>query len=343
MSKLIKREYKNLSKKVNNGYLPVDYFRKNFFNNKVVGSGELKKKKIVYEDKDTTIKIDRELNQKHRDLLSLLFCEKNEKPNKDGSYIILTNVYALAKKMGYSNPKNCTNRIYNLLENLAKTRVSIVDKNKKTIFNYMLIGKSFYDKVSKDYKVEIPVETSKYIIYTTCVLMPKEINQKIVNIPDNKSKLKALISFMLSNKLLKNGIFFDTICTKLEIVDRYVKSRFKKLVKENLDLLEEFKISFKDDKFYLDEQIVDFERAITDKDIKDDNYKKWLKNTFKTYNESDKKLCKYKVNGEFKDLYIKDFKLHIMVDNILIRFSNDNKVEESIFKNLYEVYEQTIE
>jgi hypothetical protein len=32
MSELSKYEYKNLCKKANNGFIPVDYFRKNLFN-----------------------------------------------------------------------------------------------------------------------------------------------------------------------------------------------------------------------------------------------------------------------------------------------------------------------
>jgi len=337
MNDLIKIEYGNLCKKINNGYFPVEYFRKNFFNNGTRGSFEIKENKVVYKDDDISIKINRELNQRHRDLLSLLMYERNNKPDEKGNYQILTNLYQLAKKMGYKNPKNCTNIIYTLLNDLRNTSVHIRDVKNRKKYGFMLIGNYYYDEDLKDYIINIPHETSQYIIYTTGVLIPKAINQKIVLIPNNKSKLKALISFLLSNKPLKNGIYFDTICEKLEITDKSVKSRFKKQIKNNYELLEEFKIYFKDNKIYLDEQIVDFERAITLKDINNDNFKeeefkKWLNKFFEVY--ENKAVCKYIIDDDKKTLYLKDKKIYYFVEDISTLIT-DKKLEDEIFQKIY--------
>ena len=127
---LTEKEYMNLSRKVNKGYIPVDYLRKNLFNATVKDSKELKRKKIIYNDKQVKITVNRSLHQKHRDLLSLLFTDNKgvSKPNKDGSYIIYTNIYDLAKKMNYKTPKNSTNNIYRMLNDLAITRLEIEDE-----------------------------------------------------------------------------------------------------------------------------------------------------------------------------------------------------------------------
>ena len=87
---LTEKEYMNLSKKVNGGYIPVDYLRKNLFNATVRDSKELRRKKIIYNDKQIKITVNRSLHQKHRDLLSLLFTDNKgvSKPSKEGSYLI---------------------------------------------------------------------------------------------------------------------------------------------------------------------------------------------------------------------------------------------------------------
>ena len=46
MLKLSKPEYLNLCKKVNKGYISVEYFRKNLFNASLIASKDLERKKL---------------------------------------------------------------------------------------------------------------------------------------------------------------------------------------------------------------------------------------------------------------------------------------------------------
>ena len=267
---LTEKEYMNLSKKVNGGYIPVDYLRKNLFNATVRDSKELRRKKIIYNDKQIKITVNRSLHQKHRDLLSLLFTDNKgvSKPSKDGSYIIYTNIYDLAKKMNYKTPKNSTNNIYRMLNDLAITRLEIEDEF--GIFRHNLIAEDYYDKDTGRYMVRIPSITAKYHIFNWGIQIPQELNREIILIPDKLSKLKALISFILSNKALKNGISFSSVCDKLDILDSPNKSRFKKQIRENQELLDKFKIKYNEDKkifYYENIKEIDFEKALNIQNI----------------------------------------------------------------------------
>ncbi len=259
------QEYMHLTNKVNNNSLCVEYFRKSLFNTSFRGSKDLERKKTIYKDKKTTIKVDRSLNQKHRDLLSLLPYEQKSKISKNGSYYIKTSLYSLAKKMGYKSPKDSVNLIIKLLEDMQKTLMQV--KQGKKEYTHTLLGRSFYDEEDYEYIIQIPAETAKYHIYSTGVSIPQKYNDKIVAIENSKSRLKALISFIFSNAKLENGIFFETICDKLDITERTAKSKFKKQVLENLELLKEFKIKFEDDKFYLKKEKCTFYPALSEKQI----------------------------------------------------------------------------
>ena len=273
-------EYKNLSKKVNGGYIPVNYLRKNLFNATISASKELIRLKTIYDDGTTKLRVNRSLHQKHRDLLSILFSDNNgvSKPNKDGGYYIKTNLYKLAKAMGYGEGKkknskykisSATPLIEKFLNDLQSTLIIVEDDRFK--YTYQLIGESLfdkhnqYDKNTKNYIVKIPALTAKYHIFNWGVQIPKEINKEIVAIPNNLSKLKALISFILSNKALKNGISFSSVCDKLDILDSPNKSRFKKQIRENQELLDKFKIKYNKDKkifYYENIKEIDFEKAL---------------------------------------------------------------------------------
>ena len=52
---LTPKEYKNLSKKVNGGYIPVNYLRKNLFNATISASKELIRLKTIYDDGTTKL------------------------------------------------------------------------------------------------------------------------------------------------------------------------------------------------------------------------------------------------------------------------------------------------
>lgn len=331
--KLTKPEYKNLCKKANKGYLPVDYFRHNLFNSTVKTSVTLKRKKTLYKDDNIEIKANRSLHQKHRDLLSILMYEKNTKPEEDGSYLIQTKLYDLAKKMGYKKPFDNRHTIKIFLDDMRNTDITTIKSN--IIINNMLLGKSKYNSETDIFEIEIPAETAKYVIYTTGVLIPPEVNTKIVQIPNNKSKIKALVSFLLSNKKLKNGIGFDSICNKLDIIARNRKSEFRKQVLKNIKLLEEFKIQYIDDKFYLEEQIVKFERAIIEKDIERVKFKDYIKKILGLYNN--KTICKYIIEKKEEQLYIRDYKVCILLENQYIPLNNKKELLNDIFLYLYNI------
>ena len=262
---LTKIEYKNLSKKVNGGYIPVDYLRKNLFNATVRDSKELKRKKVIYNDNQIKITVDRSLHQKHRDLLSILFTDNKgvSKPSKDGSYTIYTNLYDLAKKMNYKSPKDTTNLMYKMLNDLATTRFEIEDEF--GILRHNLIAEDYYDKDSGKYMIRIPSMTAKYHIFNWGIQIPKEVNRDIVAIPNKLSKIKALVSLILSNKALKNGISFDSISDKLDILGASSKSKFKRQIRENQELLNKFNIKYDEEKkifYYQNIKEIDFEKAL---------------------------------------------------------------------------------
>ena len=257
-------EFANLVKKVNANCIAVDYFRKSLFNATVKNSYDLKRKKIIYDDGKMIIKVDRSLNQKHRDLLTTLMYEQKSDIQPNGSFYIKTKLYRLAKLLGYKTPNKATNRIYEMLIDMSKTILYINQDNK--VYNHSLLGDGYYDKNNDIYIIHIPAQTAKYLIYQVAMSIPKEINQKIVNIKN--AQLKALISFLLSNKRLENGIRFDTLCEKIEITKPNRKSEFKKLVEQNTELLKRFKIKYKDDKFYLKKEIVEFYHALSDNELK---------------------------------------------------------------------------
>lgn len=255
---LSKTELVNLTHKKNS--IPVEYFRKNLFNATTRTSCELKKPKVIFDDGTNKMIVNRSLHQKHRDILSILFTDnKNLKVNEDGSIEISTNLYYIAKEMGYDKPKDGTHVIKGFLYDLRHTEITFKTKKKDVAMpekgGHRLIGTYKYDEKSGDYIVSIPSETAKYRILNYAVEIPKEINRKIIAIPNNLAKVKALVSYMLSNQALKNGISFDKICDKLDIQNEN-KSRFKKELLENIELLQEFNITFNEEtKIFKYEQI----------------------------------------------------------------------------------------
>ncbi len=285
---LTPKEYKNLTKKVNGGYIPVNYLRKNLFNATVRESKELTKFKTIYDDGNIKMRVNRSLHQKHRDLLSVLFSDNNgvSKPNKDGSYYIKTNLYKLAKAMGYGIKKkkdstysisSATATIEKFLNDLQSTLIIVDDGKFK--YTYQLIGETIFDKYYQydedvqNYIVKIPALTAKYHIFNWGIQIPKDINKKIVAIPNKFSKIKAMVSLILSNKALKNGISFDSVCHKLDIVGSSNKSRFKRQINENPELLEEFKIKYDSNRkifYYHHIKEIDFEKPLNTKDIETD-------------------------------------------------------------------------
>jgi len=317
---LNKQEFKHLTNKVNNNTLCVDYFRKSLFNTTFRGSSELKREKIIYEDEKTIIKVNRSLNQRHRDLLSLLVYEKKSKVAKDGSYYIYFKLYDLAKKMNFKNAHSSANDVKKLIIDLSRTQFHSKTKIENKGSYHTLITN--IDYVDDMYRIEISPATAKYSIYTTGVSIPQKYNEKIVAIQNNKSRLKALISFMLANEILKNGIFFDTLCNKLDITANNRKSEFRKQISENEELLKEFEIEYKDDKFYLKKEKCTFYPALSEKQII--NFEKNEKSK-----EFDKKLAYVMSHKEDRNIIIYQYK-QPDDSKIKIKFNNENL---AIFKN----------
>ncbi len=79
-----------------------------------------------------------------------------------------------------------------------------------------------------------------------------------------------MVSLILSNKALKNGITFNSVCHKLDIIGGSNKSRFKRQIRENPELLEKFNIKYNDDKkifYYENIKEIDFEKSLNTKII----------------------------------------------------------------------------
>jgi len=246
---LVPFEYMNLSEKAKAGAIPADYLRKSVFNATTKESHELARSKTVYQDKNTKIQINRSLHQKHRDILSIIFTDNRgiSKPKPDGSYYIKTSLYYLASCMGYEHPKNGVSNMRKLLLDLRGTNFTTTDLKNKFMIEHMLLGDSFYDERSGHYIIEIPAMTAKYHILNYAVEIPKDINRKIVSLPNGLAKLKALISYIIANRALVNGISFEKICDHLDITVNSRKSEFLKEIRENKKILSEFNIFFNED------------------------------------------------------------------------------------------------
>ena len=338
---LNKQEYMHLANKVNNNCLNVEYFRKSLFNTSFRGSRDLERKKTIYKDSKTTIKVDRSLNQKHRDLLSLLPYEKKSKVAEDGSYYIKTSLYSLAKKMRYKYPVKDTEKVKILLEDMQKTLIQVKQKSK--IYTHTLLGHSFYDEDNFEYIIQIPAETAKYHIYSTGVSIPEKLNEKIVSIENSKSRLKALISFMLSNKKLENGMYFNTMCEKLDIIEKTAKSKFKKQIIENLELLKEFKIKFEDDKFFLKKEKCTFFPALSEKQIisfekteQDKRYDAKLADVMKHKKDENIVIYKYIYDGKEVKIKFRYEKLAYFVEDEFMQELTNDDVRKMILNLLKE-------
>lgn len=328
-------EYSNLCNKVNTGALPAEYFRKNLFNATTRESKELTRNKTIYDDGSYKIKVNRSLHQRHRDLLSLLFTDNISvgKPLRDGSYSIHTSLYDLSKKMGYS-PKQGINVVGKFLQDLQST-IMVIDDG-KIEYKHTLLGDSAFDKYdTKEYLVKIPPQTAKFHILNYSVEIPKEINRKIIAIPNNLAKIKALVSYMLSNQALKNGIRFDNICDKLDISVGSRKSEFLKEIRSNLVLLQEFNITFNEEtKIFKYEQIetIKFHAPVSIKKIveyvnldKEPNQEELKEEVYKTpslFGEEDLRED-LNINEErYKKLIMSFINSKITINNIEYIFTN---------------------
>ncbi len=121
--------------------------------------------------------------------------------------------------MNYKTPKNSTNNIYRILNDLAVTRLEIEDEF--GIFRHNLIAEDYYDKDTGRYIVRIPSITAKYHIFNWGIQIPREVNREIILIPDKLSKLKALISFIPLTEFAVEGRY-AILHDDLDNVDKYI-------------------------------------------------------------------------------------------------------------------------
>lgn len=269
---LTEKELLNLNSKKSS--IPVEYFRKNLFNATTRESKELKRLKTIYDDGIHKIQVNRSLHLKHRDLLSILFTDnKRIEIQNDGSSIIETSIHYLSKQMGYKNAKDGKHLVKNFLYDLRNTEFLYVKRKDNGHYeeqSHNILGKHYFDSEKDIYIINIPSETNKFKILNFAIEIPKEINRKIVSIPNKYAKTKALISYILSNKALKNGISLDNLCDKLDIINKNRKSEFKKELKENTQLLADFNIYYDEETNIIKyEQICDikFHRGIKPDEI----------------------------------------------------------------------------
>ena len=336
-------EYANLKSK-QNGYIPANFFRSHLFNSTNKQSKELKRKKVIYDDGKTVIKVNRSLHQRHRDLLSILFTENKgvSKPDPTGRYFIYVNLYDVAKKMGYKSPKNSRINIKQFLDNLRATDIEIIQGD--IIGNCSLLGQSVLNRETGFYVVEVPAPTAKYHVLSYAVLIDPIINRQIIKI--SLSRLKALTSYLVSNIPIKNGISFKNICEKLDIMQPPRRTEFRKEVLANLLLLDQFSISFdleKDIFYYTGIDLIKFQRAIKPEEIKkslfdfapidldyyrgkkgldpNNNIFKIKEVVFDHHSDSYKMFvdCANCVDDKFARLFIDDFKL---LDSYIARFNS---------------------
>ncbi len=352
---LTEKEIINLNTKKKS--IPVEYFRKNLFNATARESRELTRNKTIYDDNQTKIQVNRSLHQRHRDLLSIIFTDNKgtTTPAKDGSYYIHTSLYDLSKKMGYS-PLQGINIINKFLGDLQQTLMTIDTKNVGVV-RHQLLGKSYFDKYNtKEFKIEIPSYTAKYHIFNFSVEIPKEINQKIIAIPSKYAKTKALVSYILSNKALKNGITFENVCNKLDIPTKNMMSKFKRELIDNKQILEEFNIVFDEETKIIKYQKLEgvkFHRGISKEEIfeilEDERKNEREQEELEKFGfKKDKyvgKILKHKSSGlfgeEIKTSLIKDIEVKTIEDeNKVYRLViKDDSNEKDLFTSWFSIEE----
>jgi hypothetical protein len=275
---LLKEEYANLRKKQSEGYMNANFFRRNMFNATARGERiQYKRPKIVWEKTKTNkVAISHSLHQKHADVLSLIHTDHImvSKPDSNGGYSIYLSLYAIAKAMGYKYPSKSTDKVKQFITDLRWTDFIIYTKDGE--YRTTILDDAFYSEQQDVYIVSIKGKSAKILAHTTGIRISKELTHKIVSIPDNLVKLKAMVRYIISNKPTTNGYTMDFIFDKFDIgktgnlqVQRNSKSEFRKQLKDKGDLLKTFNLKFfgDEDKIYYLEQLkqVEFELAVNQK------------------------------------------------------------------------------
>lgn len=323
-------EYLNLTKKAEQGTFPVDYLRKGLFHPTVTKDAKNRAnlsqnfKKILYSDDNMEIAVNKYLHQKHRDALTILFTDNLgvSTPLTDGTYYIYTNLTHLARQLGYSNPNASTLRVKELLNDLRDTDIIFTKKNPKGKIieeGHKLLGGYKLDTINNYYSIEIPAKTSKYHILSFAVEIPKEISQKILAIPQQMPRVKATISYLLSNKILKNGIKLGSVMEILGIDSPKQKATFKKEIEDNINILDDFNIEYDVNikKFTLKKEL-GFHRAVSHQEAMESYIKEGII-------KIDEKKPVVKDGFEYSDMNVIDINyLRMSFQNKYIRVKDKN-------------------
>jgi hypothetical protein len=278
---VLKNEWKNIAKKANNGYMNVDWFRRNMFNATAKNQRkEYKQYKTIWKNKDKEIQISHPLNQKHADVLSILFTDNigTTKPNKDGSFYIYTSLYGIAKKMGYKYPAKSTEKVVKFINDMRWT--DFVVKSKEGWYRFTILGEAYYSESKEVFQVHIDGKSAKILAINTGLQIESSLNEKIVQIPDKLSKLKAMVRYIIANKATKYGYTLEHIFEKYGMdnniktpINRKNRSNFKKQLKENGELLAKFNIIYDEQKskiYYKQIEKIAFEKPIKIESIKEE-------------------------------------------------------------------------
>lgn len=277
---VLNNEWQNIAKKANNGYMNAEWFRRNMFNATARNQRkEYKHYKTIWKNEDKEIQISHPLNQKHADVLSLLFTDNigTSKPSKDGSFYIYTSLYRIAKTMGYRYPERASHKIVKFINDMRWT--DFVVKSTEGWYRFTILGKSYYNESRKVFQVHIDGNSAKILAINTGLQIDSKLNEKIVRIPDKLSKLKAMVRYIIANKAVRHGYTLEHIFEKYgmdknikSMTNRKNRSNFKKQLKENKELLNEFNITYDEQKskiYYKQIQDIVFEKPIRLESIKE--------------------------------------------------------------------------
>jgi len=268
---LIPKEYSHLMSKRNT--LPVSFFRGNMFNASAKSKHfKYKQPKMILENKDEQIFVSHALNQKHADVLNLIYSDNIgvSKPNSNGSYYIMINLFKIAKLMNYKYPKSAVGYVSNYIDEIRHSDFITYNKKTKIWTKQQILGKAHYDKNQRVFIVYVDGSNAKLLNYTTTIDISKEKIHKIVDIPNASVLLKAFIRFVISNRASKVNRNLEFFMEKLDL-NRYddngkltraslnKRNAFKKLIKSNTELLSEFNVIYDDEenKIYYNDQLED--------------------------------------------------------------------------------------
>jgi len=262
-----KEEYANIQVK-QKGYMNANFFRKDMF--RAVARGkriQYKKPKVVWEKSDKEkLAISHSLHQKHADVLSLIHTDyvSISKPKPDGSYVIYTTLYRIAKAMGYKYPEKAIDYVRQYILDLRWTDFVVYDKYGGE-YRTTILDDAYYSETRDIFVISIKGKNAKILAHTTAIKIEKELNKRIVGIPDNLVKIKAMVRYMLSHKSSSSGYTLNFFFDKLDIgksdksiqVAKNKKSIFRRQLKENEELLKSFNIHYdrENDKVFYTEQL----------------------------------------------------------------------------------------